>query len=81
LFIAYLIAKNTGPWVLTSIIVWNSVAIWDALAAFVIHTTNPWPEFFMLQLFGPSMFFAASVMHLAIIYLVSRPDVTVRLQG
>ena len=81
LLVAYLIARKSGPWVWTSIIVWNAVAIWDALSAFVIHTTNPWPDFFMIRLLGPWMFFAASVMHLAIICLVSRPDMKRQLQG
>jgi len=78
LLIAYLIVKKTGLWVWTAIIVWNAVAIWDALSAFIINTTNPWPEFFMLQTFGASMFFAASAMHLAVIVLVSQPDLRVR---
>jgi hypothetical protein len=74
LLIAYLILKKTGLWVWTAIIVWNSVGIWDALSAFVIHTTNPWPEFFMIKLLGSSMFFAAAAMHLVLIILVSRPE-------
>lgn len=78
LVVAYLIVKKTGLWVWTTIIVWNAVAIWDALSAFVIHTTNPWPDFFMIQVFGPSMFFVASAMHLAIIYLMSRPEMKQR---
>ena len=75
LWIAYLILKKTGLWVWTVIIVWNSLAIWDALSAFIIHTTNPWPEFFMIELVGPSMFFIASAMHLAIIVLACRSEV------
>ena len=75
LLIAFLILKKTGLWVWTTIMVWNSVAIWDALSAYMIHTTNPWPEFFMIQLLGSSMFFAAAAMHLAIIFLARRPDV------
>lgn len=50
-------------------VVWNVVAIWDAMSAFVIHQTNPWPEFFMIQIFGSSMFFLASAMHLVILFL------------
>jgi len=64
-----------------SIIVWNSLAIWDALSAYIIHTTNPWPEFFMINLVGSSMFFAAGAMHLAIIILACRQDVRERLIG
>ncbi len=72
LAVAYLIWKKRGLWVWTSVIVWNVVAIWDALSAFVIQMTNPWPEFFMLQLVGPVMFFAASAMHLILLFLMSR---------
>ncbi|KPJ90960.1 MAG: hypothetical protein AMJ53_12620 [Gammaproteobacteria bacterium SG8_11] len=75
LWIAFLILKKTGLWVWTAIIVWNALAIWDALSAFIIHITNPWPEFFMIELLGPSMFFAASAMHLAIIVLACQSDV------
>lgn len=75
LAMAYLILKKSGLWVWTAIIVWNAVAIWDALSAFIIHTTNPWPEFFMIKLVGSSMFFIASAMHLVIIILASRSDV------
>jgi hypothetical protein len=81
LWVAYLILRKTGLWVWTTIIVWNSLAIWDALSAFAIHTTNPWPEFFMIKLMGSSMFFAASAMHLAIIVLACWPDVRKRLLG
>jgi hypothetical protein len=69
LWIAFLIMKRSGLWVWTTIIVWNAVAIWDALSAFVIHITNPWPDFFMMKLIGWPMFFAASAMHLAVIVL------------
>ncbi len=73
--VAYLILRRTGTWVWTAIIVWNAVAIWDALSAYLIHLTNPWPEFFMIQIFGASMFFAASAMHVIIIWLAAQPDV------
>lgn len=81
LWVAYLILKKTGIWVWTVIIVWNSVGIWDALSAFIIHTTNPWPEFFMIELVGALMFFAASVMHLTIMILASRTNVRMSLLG
>ncbi len=81
LLIVYLILKKTGLWVWTAIIVWNSVAIWDALSAYAIHTTNPWPEFFMIKLLGPSMFFAAVAMHLAIVILACRSNVRKQLLG
>jgi len=68
--IAYLIWRGRGLFVWTAIVVWNSVAIWDALSAYIIHLTAPWPEFFMVQIFGSSMFFAASAMHGLIMILV-----------
>lgn len=74
LWIAFLIMKRSGLWVWTTVITWNIVAIWDALSAFVIHLTNPWPEFFMIQLIGWPMFFAASTMHLVVIVLFCRED-------
>lgn len=75
LLIAYLIVKKTGLWVWTTIIVWNALSIWDALSAFIIHNTNPWPDFFMIQIMGGSMFFAASIMHAVIIYLMTRTEI------
>ena len=81
LFIVFLVLKKTGLWVWTTIIVWNSLAIWDALSAFIIHNTKPWPEFFIVQMLGSSMFFAASAMHLAIIFLMSRPELRTRYLG
>ena len=75
LIIAYLVWKKAGLWVWTALVVWNVVAIWDALSAFLIHLTNPWPEFFMIQTFGASMFFMAAAMHGAILWLAFRPTV------
>ncbi len=68
--IAYIISLRTGLWAWTAIVVWNAVAIWDAMAAYAVHISNPWPEFFMIRIFGSSMFFAAALMHLTILYLV-----------
>lgn len=69
LVVAWLIATRRGLGIWTTVIVWNSIGIWDALSAFIIQSTDPWPEFFMLRLIGPSMFFMAAAMHLANIYL------------
>ena len=69
LVLAFLMIRQKGLWVWISILVWNIVAIWDALSAYIIHLTAPWPEFFMIQTFGASMFFMASLMHLVIIGL------------
>lgn len=69
-----LVWKRPTPttWVLA--VVWSAIGSFDALAAFLVHTTAPWPEFFMIELFGSTMFFAAAGMHLAIIYLLGRAD-------
>lgn len=75
LVIAYLIWKQTGLKVWTAIIIWNALAIWDAMSAFIVSLTNPWPEFFMLQTVGPMMFFAASAMSLAIIFIACTPEI------
>jgi hypothetical protein len=73
--VAYLIWWGGGGlWAWTTIIVWNALAVWDALAAFIVNTTNPWPEFFMLRTFGPSMFFVAGAMHLVAIALAGSSD-------
>ncbi len=78
LLVAWLVAKATGLWAWTTIIVWNSLAIWDALSAFIVNSTNPWPEFFMLRTVGPTMFFAAAAMHLLIIVLMSQGEIRMR---
>jgi len=70
--IAYLVWRRSGRFAWTVIVVWNAVAIWDALSAFLVHQAVPWPSFFMLELFGASMFFAASAMHAVCLYLVCR---------
>ncbi len=75
LAIAYLIWKRVDLFTWTAVIVWNAIAIWDALAAFLIHQTVPWPSFFMIQTFGPSMFFVTAMIHLLCIFLIARPEV------
>ena len=75
LLVAFLIVRKTGLWVWATIIVWNALAIWDALSAFAIHLTNPWPEFFMIKMVGPIMFFVAAAMHLDIIVMACRPGI------
>lgn len=57
------------------------MAIWDALSAFIIHFTNPWPEFFMTQLIGWPMFVAASAMHLVVIGLAVQANVREKVGG
>ena len=75
LWIVYLIVNKTGLWVWTTILTWNAIAIWDALSAFVVHKTSPWPEFFMIEIFGSSMFFGVSLMHLVVIVLLNQRDI------
>ena len=65
--------RGLGAW--TTIVVWNVVGIWDALSAFLLHQSVPWPEFFMIETFGSSMFFAASAMHLLNLWMVTRSEV------
>ncbi|MGI9596843.1 MAG: hypothetical protein ACR2QK_11825 [Acidimicrobiales bacterium] len=74
LVVAGLIWKRPNPttWLIT--VVWSAIAAFDAIAAFIVETSAPWPEFFMLEIFGRSMFFAATALHLVIIYLLTRPD-------
>lgn len=75
LLVAWLLWKRPGlaSWVFA--IAWSAVAAFDALAAFVVDTTDPWPEFFMLELFGRSMFFAAVLLHVAIIWLLTSDEI------
>lgn len=75
LAVAYLIFRGRGLGAWVTIIVWNALAIWDALSAFIIHLTNPWPSFFMIETFGSSMFFIASMMHVIILILAWQPGV------
>lgn len=58
---------------------WTAIGAFDALAAFIVELSTPWPEFFMLELFGRSMFFAATAMHLLILYLLADPEIRDRL--
>jgi len=71
LAVAYLIVKRRGLGVWTAIVGWNIPGIWDAFSAHLVHESLPWPEFFMIEIFGPSMFVAASAMHLIALWLVA----------
>lgn len=70
-----LLWRGRGLWAWTTLVVWNALAIWDALSAFGIQMSNPWPEFFMIRTFGPSIFFMATAMHLVNLYLLAGEDV------
>ena len=75
LAMAFVLLKKRGLWVWTTFIVWNVIGVWDALSAFIISITNPWPDFFMLKIMGPMMFFGASAIHIILIVLVCRPAI------
>ena len=72
--VAYLVLRGKGLGAWTTIVVWNALGIWDAMSAFIVHQTVPWPEFFMIETFGSPMFFAAGALHLANLWLVSRAE-------
>lgn len=72
--IAYLVVRGRGLAAWTTIITWNVIGIWDALSAYLISESEPWPEFFMIEVFGASMFFAAGAMHLVNLYLITRRE-------
>ena len=73
--VVLLIWKRPTPatWVIA--VTWSAIGAFDALAAFVVETSAPWPDFFMLEIFGRSMFFAAGAMHAAIIALLTSTEV------
>ena len=70
---AWLVWRGRGLAVWAALIVWNALGAWDAISAYIVHQTNPWPDFFMIQTFGASMFFMATATHLLIIWLLTRP--------
>jgi hypothetical protein len=78
IIVAVLIWRRPTPTTWVIAVVWSALGAFDALAAFIVQTTSPWPEFFMIEIFGSSMFFAAAVLHLTIIYLLSQPEILAR---
>lgn len=74
LAIAYLLWRRPTPLVWGAALAWSGIAAFDAVAAFLVDVQSPWPEFFMLEIFGRPMFFAAAAMHVGIIWLLARPD-------
>lgn len=75
LVMVYLILRGNSLWAWTALVVWNVVAIWDALSAYIVHLTNPWPEFFMIKIVGASMFFLAAAIHATNLTLLARCEV------
>lgn len=73
LVMVLVLLRGKGLWAWVALVIWNAVAIWDALSAYVVHLTTPWPAFFMIELFGGAMFFAAAAMHGLNLILLARP--------
>lgn len=73
--VAWLLWKRPSAMTWIVALVWSAIAAFDALGAYVVDVATPWPDFFMLELFGRSMFFAAAAMHLLIIGLLMRPAI------
>ncbi len=72
--IAFLVWRTPSPATWAATIAWSAIGAFDAVAAFIVEVSTPWPEFFMIELIGRPMFFAAVLLHVAIIILVSRKD-------
>ncbi len=73
LAVAWLVWRGRGPMVWAAIIAWNVAGLWDALSAYIVSVSVPWPTFFMIETFGASMFFIAATMHLVLIGLAFSP--------
>ncbi|MGE0880889.1 MAG: hypothetical protein AB7L13_15305 [Acidimicrobiia bacterium] len=69
--VAYLTVRGRSLRAWAIVVVWHAIGIWDALSAYIVHTTTPWPSFFMIKTFGASMFFMAGAMHAVCIALVA----------
>ena len=72
--IAALVWWRPSPKTWAAAIAWSAIGAFDAIAALLVDIQVPWPQFFMLEIFGRSMFIAATVLHLVIIYLLTRTD-------
>ena len=68
--VGFLLWRRPSPATWLIAVVWDSVAIFDAGAAYLIDLAEPWPAFFMLELFGRSMFLGAILLHLTIFALL-----------
>ncbi len=73
--VAWLLWSRPTPAVWVVAVVWSSIGAFDAVAAYVVDVSTPWPEFFMLEIFGRTMFFAAAAMHLVVIWLLTTEEV------
>ena len=73
--IALLLWRRPSPLVWLAAVVWTAIAAFDVFAAWLVETSSPWPEFFMLELAGRAMFPAAITLHVVIFGLLLMPDV------
>lgn len=73
--VAFLLWRTRTPLAWLIAVVWSAIAIFDAIAAYLVEISTPWPDFFMLQVFGRSMFAAAVALHVVIVVLLARADV------
>ena len=74
LLVAFLVATRPTLTTWTVAVVWTSLGAFDAAAALLVEISAPWPEFFMLEIFGRSMFPAAMLVHVLILFLLTRPE-------
>ena len=75
LVVAWILVTRRNPTSWMVAVVWSAIAAFDALAAYMVDVATPWPDFFMIEIFGRAMFFAAAAMHLVIIALLARAEV------
>lgn len=73
--VAYLLWKQRTQLTWLIAVIWASLAIFDAVAAFVVESSVPWPEFFMLRAFGNWMFLMAVMLHMLGLYLLGRRSI------
>lgn len=71
--IALLVWRGRGLAAFSVVLIWNALGIWDAMSAFLVHVSVPWPDFFMVQIFGWTMFFMASAMHAVNLAVLAGP--------
>lgn len=75
LLVAYLVLLRPTPASWTVAVIWTSLGAFDAAAAFLVEVSVPWPEFFMLEIFGRGMFLAAIGLHLGVLALLMRSEI------
>jgi hypothetical protein len=75
LLVAYLVLLRPTPASWTVAVIWTSLGAFDAAAALLVEVSVPWPEFFMLEIFGRGMFLAAIGLHLGVLALLMWPEI------